>query len=65
MGGGKNVCTEESLAPNAVQQEKKKKKKNHLSGVPIEAVETNPASIHEVVGLISGLAQWVGDLVWP
>ena len=26
---------------------------------------TNPTSIHEAVGWIPGLAQWVGDLVWP
>ena len=26
---------------------------------------TNPASIHEVTGLIPGLSQWVKDLVMP
>ena len=26
--------------------------------------EMNPTRNHEVVGLIPGLAQWVGDLVW-
>ena len=27
--------------------------------------ETNPTSIHEVVGLIPGLDPWVKDLVFP
>ena len=26
---------------------------------------TNPTSIHEDVGLVLGLTQWVMDLAWP
>ena len=41
----------------------RKKKKNRSSYCG--AVETNPTSIHEDVGWISGLTPWVKDPVLP
>ena len=46
------------------EQRKKKKEKKRNNGSSLRgATETNPTRIHEDVGLIPGLTQWVGDLV--
>ena len=52
---------------NIMSSEKKYEEiKIENTGVPIVAQWlTNPTRNHEVVGLISGLAQWVEDLVLP
>ena len=39
--------------------------KIHLRSSCCGAAETNPTGIHENVGLIPGLAQWVKDLALP
>ena len=55
MGKKKKKRLESSLVIQQVKDQA-------LSGVPIVAQWlTNPTRNHEVSGLISGLAQWVGD----
>ena len=49
--------------PYAVGWPKKEKEKRQKPGVPIVAQWLiNPASNHEVAGVIPGLAQWIKDL---
>ena len=47
----------------ALEKDKNQNKQKESSSYG--TAEMNPASIHENVGLIPGLAQWVGDLALP
>ena len=48
-----------------IRKVQKSVKKEKFQSTLCGAAETNPTSIHEDVGSIPGLAQWVGDLVFP
>ena len=46
------------------EKKKKKEKENCLESSCCGSAETNLTSIHEAVGLIPGLAEWVDDLAF-
>ena len=57
--------SEEELYPDLVGSGYYKALLKHLRGSCSGATETNPTSIHEDVGLIPGLTQWIRDPVMP
>ena len=58
-------AAQEIATTTTTKRQKDKNQNKQKESSSYGTAEMNPASIHENVGLIPGLAQWVGDLALP